>query len=94
LIILIFPFAHTVYTMHKADPSPRPYQQPDLIVIGHQWWWEVQYPKSGVVTANEIHLPIGKRLLVRLESADVIHDFWVPQLARKMDMTPGHPTYI
>ncbi|MER3445682.1 MAG: hypothetical protein C4291_02085 [Candidatus Dadabacteria bacterium] len=80
--------------MHKADPSPRPYQQPDLIVIGHQWWWEVQYPKSGVVTANEIHLPIGKRLLVRLESADVIHDFWVPQLARKMDMTPGHPTYI
>ena len=67
---------------------------PDLVVIGHQWWWEARYPKSGVVTANEIHIPAGRRLLVRLESADVIHDFWVPRLARKMDMVPGHPNHI
>jgi cytochrome c oxidase subunit 2 len=57
--------------------------------VGHQWWWEVRYP-SGVATANEIHIPVGQPLLVRLEAADVIHDFWVPPLARKMDAVPGH----
>jgi cytochrome c oxidase subunit 2 len=94
LLILTFLFAYTVYTMQKADPSPDSYQQPDILVIGHQWWWEVHYPKSGVVTANEVHLPVGKRFLVLLKSADVIHDFWVPQLARKMDTVPGHPNTI
>lgn len=94
LLIVTFLFAYTAYTMHTADPSPNPYQQPDILVTGHQWWWEIYYPKSGIVTANEVHIPVGKKLLVQLESADVIHDFWVPQLARKMDMTPGHPTHI
>jgi cytochrome c oxidase subunit 2 len=70
-----------------------PYASPDLTVIGHQWWWEVRYP-SGVLTANEIHIPIGRKLLVRLESADVIHDFWAPRLARKLDMVPGHTNHI
>lgn len=64
-------------------------RQPDLIVIGHQWWWEVHYPQTGVVTANEIHIPVGRQWLVRLESADVIHDFWVPALARKIQLVPG-----
>jgi cytochrome c oxidase subunit II len=93
LLILVVLFGFTVTTMHKADP-PVSHTQPDLIVIGHQWWWEVHYPKSGVVAANEIHVPVGRRWLVRLESADVIHDFWVPQLGRKMDMVPGHPNHI
>ena len=66
----------------------------DLVVVGHQWWWEVRYPTSGAVTANEIHIPVGQRLRVRLDSADVIHSFWVPQLAPKMDMVPGHPNYL
>jgi cytochrome c oxidase subunit 2 len=48
----------------------------------------------GIVPANAIHLPVGRQFLVHLDSADVIHDFWVPQLARKMDMTPGHPDDI
>ena len=52
------------------------------------------YPSAGVVTANEIHIPVGRQLLLRLESADVIHDFWVPALTRKMDMVPGHPNHI
>ena len=92
-LLLVVMFALTVATMRAADP-PRGEQQPDLEVIGHQWWWEVRYPKSGVVTANEIHIPTGRRLLVRLDSDDVIHDFWVPQLGPKRDMTPGHTTYI
>jgi cytochrome c oxidase subunit II len=66
----------------------------DLIVVGHQWWWEVRYPKSGVVTANEIHIPIGRKFLVRVDSADVIHSFWVPQLAPKMDMVPGQHNFV
>lgn len=70
-------------------------QDPDIIVIGHQWWWEVRYPKNGnVVTANEVHIPVGKRLIVNLTSADVQHTFWVPQLSQKMDLIPGHINYI
>ncbi|MGA2231691.1 MAG: cytochrome c oxidase subunit II [Tepidisphaeraceae bacterium] len=66
----------------------------DLIVVGHQWWWEARYPGSGVVAANEIHVPIGHKFLVRVDSADVIHSFWVPQLAPKMDMVPGQHNYV
>lgn len=93
LLIVTALFGFTVTTMRMADPSVGQ-QQPDLVVVGHQWWWEVRYPQVGVVTANEIHVPVGKRLLVRLESADVIHDFWVPQLGRKMDMVPGRANYL
>jgi cytochrome c oxidase subunit 2 len=67
---------------------------PDIVVVGHQWWWEVRYSGSGAVTANEIHIPIGRRLRVRVESADVIHSFWVPQLGPKMDMIRGHPNFV
>jgi cytochrome c oxidase subunit 2 len=66
----------------------------EIVVVGHQWWWEVRYPGAGVVTANEIHIPLGRRLRVRVESADVIHSFWVPQLGPKMDMIRGHPNYV
>jgi cytochrome c oxidase subunit 2 len=66
----------------------------DIVVVGHQWWWEVRYPGSGAATANEIHVPIGRRLRVRVESADVIHSFWVPQLGPKMDMIRGHPNFV
>jgi len=85
-------FLLTVKTMGVSDPGPAP--DPDLVVIGHQWWWEARYPKSGVVTANEIHIPTGKALSVRLDSADVLHEFWVAQLARKMTTVPGHPNNI
>lgn len=93
LLVVSTLFGFTLHTMRTANPNVGN-QEPDLVVIGHQWWWEVRYPSSGVVTANEIHIPAGRRLLVRLESADVIHDFWVPRLARKMDMIPGHPNQM
>ncbi len=60
-------------------------------MIAHQWWWEVRYA-SGTITANEIHIPTGKPLRVGIESADVIHDFWVPQLAAQVSTRyPGAP---
>lgn len=85
-------FLLTCNTMRAVDP--RGDREPDLIIIGHQWWWELRYPSSGVLTANEVHIPVGREMLVRLESIDVIHDFWVPELGRKIDLVPGHPNYI
>lgn len=58
-------------------------------VIGHQWWWEVRYlDHPGVITANEIHIPVDRPVLIELLSADVIHSFWVPRLAGKIDVLP------
>src|SRR5918992_407821 len=55
-------------------------------VIGHQWWWEFRYPEYNVTTANEIHVPVGRTVSLRMGSADVIHSFWVPQFAAKRDV--------
>ena len=82
----------TLSAMNRADPPPPP--SADLVITGHQFWWQVDYPASGVITANEIHIPTGKPLSVRLESKDVLHEFWVPKLTRKMSNVPGQPNHI
>lgn len=87
-------FIFTIQTMHRSDRTPPQGEKPNLVIIAHQWWWEARYSESGVVTANEIHIPVGKAWLVRLESADVIHDWWVPDLGRKIDAIPGHPNHF
>jgi cytochrome c oxidase subunit 2 len=92
ILIVIWLFALTAKSMRQSDPPAN--REPDLIVVGHQWWWEVRYPRTGVVTANEIHIPVGQKWLVRMESADVIHDFWVPALARKIQLIPGQTNQI
>lgn len=91
LIVLLL-FVLTIHAMNRADPPPAP--SPDLVVTGHQFWWQADYPASGVATANEIHIPAGKPLCVRLESKDVLHEFWVPKLTRKMTNVPGQPNHI
>ena len=66
-------------------------------VVGEQWWWRVTYPQPGrppVATANEIRIPTGRPILFTLQSADVIHSFWVPNLGGKMDMIPGRTTQL
>jgi cytochrome c oxidase subunit 2 len=90
--IVVTLFVLTWKTMGAADPPPAP--EPDIVITGHQWWWEARYPRSGVVTANEIHIPAGTPLSIRLESADVLHEFWVAELGRKMTTVPGHPNSI
>lgn len=90
--IIVFIFSLTARVMSSSDPAAN--REPDLIVTAHQWWWDVRYPAKGVHAANEIHIPTGTPMLVRLESADVIHDFWVPQLGRKIHAVPGHPNEI
>jgi cytochrome c oxidase subunit 2 len=59
-------------------------------VVGHQWWWEFDYPDLHIVTADEMHVPVGAVVNVDVESADVIHSYWVPQLGGKIDAIPGH----
>jgi cytochrome c oxidase subunit 2 len=60
----------------------------EIDVTGHDWWWEVRYPESGLRTANEVHIPVDRTVELRLHSADVVHSFWVPRLAGKVDMVP------
>jgi cytochrome c oxidase subunit II len=67
-------------------------------VIAHRWWWEVRYPGAGandsIVTANEVRIPVGRPVMVALASEDVIHSFWVPNLAGKIDAIPGRVNRI
>lgn len=86
-------FQLTCSTLKAVDPAVGD-REPDIVVIGHQWWWEFYYPKSGVLTANEMHIPVGEKLLLRIESIDVIHDFWVPELGPKIDAIPGHTNHL
>jgi cytochrome c oxidase subunit II len=99
LIVLVFAIISAKLVFAINVPAMRELSEggsdaADVIVVGHQWWWEVRYPASGAVTANEIHIPVGRQMRVRLDSADVIHTFWVPQLGPKKEMIPGHPNYI
>jgi cytochrome c oxidase subunit 2 len=93
LVVLLATFAGTMVTLNAASHPPRT-PAVTLDVTGHQWWWEVTYhdrahPDAGFTTANEVHLPIGQPVRVRLRSADVIHSFWLPQIAGKTDVIPG-----
>ena len=63
-------------------------------VTGHQWWWEVNYPDTGIALRNEIHIPIGQPVDIHLTTADVIHAFWVPRLGGKLDAIPGRTNVL
>ena len=83
----------TIVTMGEIQTIPEN-PKPFLEITGHHWWWEAKYPNSGVITANQIYIPTGKKILLKLNSADVIHSWWVPELGRKMDMMPGRDNYM
>lgn len=76
--------------------APAPEGSLQVEVSAKQWWWRVRYPGEGAVieTANELHLPVGQRVELRLASSDVIHSFWVPSIAGKVDMIPGRVTRL
>ncbi|MEA2711836.1 MAG: cytochrome c oxidase subunit [Phycisphaerales bacterium] len=87
--------ARLIVSEHAAPPDESAdANSADITVIGHQWWWEIRYAGSTAVTANEIHIPVGRKLRVKVDSADVIHSFWVPQLGPKKDMIRGHPNFL
>lgn len=93
LIVLVL-FLATARTINELQASEVPPNAMKVTIVGHQWWWEIKYPDLGVVTANELHLPVSRDGAARptylhLESADVIHSFWIPQLAGKTDVVPN-----
>jgi cytochrome c oxidase subunit 2 len=93
-IIVFILFLATARSILDLQKETAPTGWTKVEVVGHQWWWEFRYPEAGVVTANELHLPVSTPASPRptyfeLESADVIHSFWVPQLAGKQDVVPN-----
>ncbi len=93
VIILAIVFGFTMYT-HAAIDASQTSPAVTIDVTGRRWWWEVEYMEQGVTTANELRIPIGVPVQINLESADVIHSFWVPQLHGKMDAIPGSTNRI
>jgi len=88
-VVLLIVFGSTMNTL--ADLNGLEEDDHLLIeVVGHQWWWQVNYPQQRFSTANEIHIPVGEPVEFKLNSADVIHSFWVPELHGKLDLVPGH----
>ncbi len=92
-VILVFIAVPTVKTIFYTQKAAAPGSL-NVEVIGHQWWWEFRYPEYGIVTANEIYLPVGRTVNFTLHSADVIHSFWTPQLGGKRDVVTNRTNHI
>jgi cytochrome c oxidase subunit 2 len=92
-IILLVAFGMTLKALQPAARAAAP--PISIEITGHRWWWEIRYQGKDahavVLTANEIHIPIGQEIPLTLKSGDVIHSFWVPQLGGKIDLIPGQP---
>ena len=87
VVMLIGLFIYSAVNMRSVEANDSSALQ--INVIGHQWWWEYQYPSLGIDTASELHLPVGTPVRLNITGADVIHSFWVPDLGWKMDAIPG-----
>jgi cytochrome c oxidase subunit 2 len=81
----------TVKAIFQTNAIPGPGSL-TVEVVGHQWWWEFRYPEYNLTTANELHVPIGRTVSLRMGSNDVIHSFWVPQFAAKRDVFANRET--
>jgi cytochrome c oxidase subunit 2 len=92
-VILIFIAFPTVAAIFRTQ-APPPADALHVKVIGHQWWWEFQYPELGIATATDLHLPAGRPVRLEIAGADVIHSFWIPALGGKRDAIPGSTTRI
>ena len=92
-LVLAFIAVPTVRTIFKTQ-QPAPAGALQVEVIGHQWWWEFRYPKTGVITANELYLPTSRTINFTLRTADVLHSFWIPQLGGKRDLISNRTNQI
>ena len=96
ILIVVVLFVATARGIHEIQDAPMPASAVEVTVIGHQFWWEYRYPQLGVVTANELHIPVSNPAhptptFLQLLSADTDHSFWIPVLAGKTDLVPNHP---
>lgn len=94
VLILVVLFLGTMRVITETEHAKKPADALDVVVLGHQYWWEYRYPKYGIVTANELHIPASGAnsshpTYLTMSSVDVDHSFWVPRLAGKMDLIPN-----
>ena len=94
ILIVVMLFLSTTRVILETQAAPKPVGAVDVVIIGHQFWWEYRYPKLGIVTANELHVPISDPknptpTYLEMSSADVAHSFWIPRLAGKTDLIPN-----
>jgi cytochrome c oxidase subunit II len=87
-LVLVMISVPTIRTIFRSQPAVAPAGALEIKVVAHQWWWEFDYP-DGAKTGNEPHIPADRPIRLLLESADIIHSFWVPQLGGKRDVVPG-----
>jgi cytochrome c oxidase subunit II len=95
VLIVVALFMATARVIASVQKNVIPDNAIEVVAIGHQFWWEYRYPALGVVTANELHVPVSddqsSPTFIRLFSADTDHSFWIPRLAGKTDLIPNHP---
>jgi cytochrome c oxidase subunit 2 len=99
LLIVVVLFLVTARYIYGIERRVEPADALRVTIVGHQWWWEIRYPGLGIVTANELHVPVSDPsrptpTFITLQSADVIHSFWIPQLAGKMDVIPNRTNRV
>src|SRR6185503_2348550 len=90
LAIIAVPTVRTIFRT-QGDAPPNALQ---VEVVGHQWWWEFRYPQYGVLTANELYLPIGRTASFALKTHDVLHSFWIPGLGGKRDLVNNRTNHL
>jgi len=91
IVIVMVPTLQITCALQQPAPGPNPLE---VKVTGKRWWFEFEYPEYGIVTASELHLPVGRMANLGLFSDNVIHSFWVPRLAGKRDLVPGRTQHI
>ena len=93
-IIIVIIAIPTVIGIWQTQVMPDEEDSLVINAVGHQWWFEFNYPSEEVVTANELHLPEDTNVIVKIESQDVLHSFWIPKIAGKIDMVPNHENQL
>ena len=88
IMLIVIAVPTLIYIFEISDTPPA--GALEVNVTGHQWWWEFEYPEQNVLTANELHVPVDRPVLLNLRSDDVIHSFWIPKLAGKVDVIPSN----
>jgi len=92
--VLVLAVLAVVTVTSTRDLRPEDPNAVRIEVVGKRWWWDVRYPDEKVSSANEVHVPVGRPVDISLASSDVIHSFWVPELAGKVDMVPGQVNHL
>jgi cytochrome c oxidase subunit 2 len=91
IVIVMVPTLQTTCALQQPAPGEDPLR---VTVTGKRWWWEFEYVDEGIVTANELHLPVGRMVDLTLISDNIIHSFWVPRLAGKRDLVPSRSQHL